>query len=95
MGGIKMKKIKVQNMESAKGNTIPNQFIITEENNRYFQSYETVIAMIDNKGDVFLDKNDWDYSVTTSKYRNIFLKETKQETLKKIQSNEYTLIDLN
>ena len=40
----------------------------------------------------WLDK--WDYSVTTSKYRNIFLNENKKETEKKIKSGEYVLTDL-
>jgi hypothetical protein len=33
---------------------------------------------------VYLDENKWDYSVTTGKYRNIFLGETRKETQKKI-----------
>ena len=44
---------------------------------------------------VFLDKNFWDYSVTTGKYRNIFLNETKKETEKKIANGTYILTNLN
>ena len=44
---------------------------------------------------VQLDKQYWDYSVTTGKYRNQFLGETKAETQKKIDSGEYILTDLN
>ena len=43
----------------------------------------------------YLDKNKWDYSTTTGKYRNQFLGETKKETEKKIESGEYALVDLN
>ena len=44
---------------------------------------------------IFLDKNFWDYSVTTGKYRNIFLNETKKETQKKIDNGTYILTNLN
>jgi hypothetical protein len=40
-------------------------------------------------------KINWDYSVTTGKYRNIFLEETKKETQKKIDQGIYILTDLN
>lgn len=43
----------------------------------------------------YLDKNKWDYSTTTEKYRNQFLGETKKETEAKIKSGEYALVDLN
>ena len=44
---------------------------------------------------VYLDSTYWDYSVTTGKYRNQFLGETKKETERKIASGEYILTDLN
>jgi hypothetical protein len=88
-------KINVSNMISANGNTIPNQFIIHTENGCFFQSYQSVIAFRDNDNNIYLDKNKWDYSRTTGKYRNQFLCETKKETEGKIKSGEYKLIDLN
>jgi hypothetical protein len=42
-----------------------------------------------------LDKNTWDYSRTTGKYRNIFLNESKKDTEAKIKSGEYKLANLN
>lgn len=87
--------MKVKNMTSNKGNKIANQFIIYDDNsNKYFQSYKSIIAKIVNNK-IYLDKNFWDYSVTTGKYRNIFLNETKKETEKKIKSGEYILTNLN
>ena len=71
-----------------------NQVIIYTDNSVLFQSYDSIIAKIEN-GITFLDVNKWDYSKTTGKYRNIFLGETKQETTNKINSGEYKLIDLN
>ena len=94
--------MKVENMTSNKGNKIANQFIIYDDNNnKYFQSYKSVIAKIVNYDlirihrKIYLDKHCWDYSVTTGKYRNIFLNETKKETEKKIKSGEYILTNLN
>ena len=87
-------------MQSNNGNAIPNQFIIDTVNGKVrqtiFQSYQSVIAVkCFHTGRTALDKNDWDYSVTTGKYRNQFLGESIAETRKKIESGEYKLADLN
>ena len=37
-------KIKVRSMTSNAGNDVPNQFIITTPEGRYFQSYRSTIA---------------------------------------------------
>ena len=86
----------VKNFTSSRsGKAIANQFIITLENgDRMFQSYKTVIALITKQGDVLLDK-DWNYSVTTSRYRNKFLNEITSTTQKKIDNGTYLLTDLN
>ena len=67
--------MKVENMKSERtGKAVANQFVITdnEHNAVWFQSYTSVIALVNN-GILFLDKNKWDYSVTTAKYRNAFV----------------------
>jgi hypothetical protein len=91
--------MKVENMTSNNGNKIANQFIITDDNEEYFQSYKSIIAkkvLMNNQFFmVYLDKKYWDYSVTTSKYRNIFLNESKKETQKKIDNGIYILTNLN
>ena len=89
--------MKVENMVSNKGNKIAIQFIIYADNGEvFFQSYESVICKKDNKNNkMYLDENKWDYSVTTGKYRNMFLGEAKKETEAKIKSGEYILVDLN
>ena len=87
--------MQVQNMTNNNYNTVPNQFTIEDKGNRYFQSYTTMIVKVDKKGQVFLDSYYWDYSRTTSKYRNIFLN-TDTKTIKaNIKSGEYKLKDLN
>ena len=80
---------------SAKYYAIANQFIITTNDGEYFQSYQTLIAFRDNTGKVTLDRDNWDYSRTTGKYRNVFLREGIADTRKKIKSGEYALADLN
>ena len=86
--------MKVTNMLSTRGNKVPNQFIINNNGEEYFQSYKSIIAKKSN-GKIYLDNIFWDYSVTTGKYRNDFLGEGIAETRKKIASGEYTLTDLN
>ena len=61
----------------------------------YFQSYASIIAVKGIDGKITIDRGKWDYSVTTGKYRNMFLGESKAETEKKIKSGEYILADLN
>lgn len=86
--------MKVTNMLSTNGNRVPNQFIINNNGEEYFQSYNSIIAK-KSKGKIYLDDIFWDYSVTTGKYRNDFLGEGIAETRKKIASGEYILTDLN
>lgn len=100
--------MKVSNMISSAGNPVANQFIITDliqsvfnedyKHIEVFQSYDSVIVKRVTKLMVtttYLDRNTWDYSTTTGKYRNQFLGETKKETQAKIDSGEYTLANLN
>ena len=93
--------MKVENMTSSRGNKIANQFLIkgAVHNGQvgcFFQSYSTIIAFRPAAGSsITLDKDSWDYSRTTGKYRNSFLGETKAETQKKIDSGEYIPTDLN
>ena len=88
--------MQVSNMISSKGNKIANQFIINDEyNNQLFQSYISIVAKRYTNGMVELDKKYWNFSKTTSKYRNMFLNETNQETNFKVKIGVYKLVDLN
>ena len=92
--------MKVHNMTSSNGNKVANQFIVSGshygQSGQFFQSYDAVIAFKPYCcASITLDRNYWDYSVTTGKYRNKFLGETKKETQAKIDSGEYILADLN
>ena len=87
---------KVESMTSTRtGSPVANQFIIRTEGGRFFQSYDSVIALITNDGRVFLDEKFYDYSKTTVKYRNQFLGMTSKEVLQKIKENKFMLVDLN
>ena len=96
-----IEKFRVRNCDSLVNpyETVRNQFIITVRTKKgrkeIFQSYNTVIAVVDERGQVWLDKNSWCCSTTTGKYRNQFLGETIKETREKIKSGEYKLADLN
>ena len=100
--------MRISNMTSSNGNKVANQFLVEgvgagrfwnkEERLRSgdaFQSYNSMIAFRDHQGQVYLDENYWDYSVTTGKYRNQFLGEKKAETERKIKAGVYKLVDLN
>lgn len=87
---------KVCNLTSASGNTVANQFIIDLKDKCVFQSYKSIIAVINTKnGKITLDKHYWNYSKTMSKYRALFLGETTKETKVKIEAGVYKLADLN
>jgi hypothetical protein len=86
--------MKLKNLQSNKGNDVPNQFEINVGGTVYFQSYDSIIVKIED-GKTYLDSNYWDYSRTTSKYRNLFLGEDKKRTEKKIKEGIYILTNLN
>ena len=96
--------IKVKNMTSKNtGRAIANQFIITiREGDKLieiFQSYNTVIAKQtyqDGRKTTELDRESWDYSATTGKYRNQFLGDAGiADTRHNIAHGHYVLTDLN
>jgi len=84
-----------------------NQFLITGvpatqsfdgismKSGERFQSYDSTICHKTFDGKVYLDRNTWNYSMTTGRYRNLFLGETKRETEARIKTGEYILVDLN
>ena len=89
---------KVNNFLSPRSNKpIANQFKIVMQNGlEVFQSYETIIVLKDKKNDeIYLDKNAWDYSNTTSRYRKLYLNEDTKTTKDKIKKGIYILEDLN
>lgn len=88
-------KTKVKNMLGSSGKEVPNQFIIFTNEGVYFQSYGTTIAFRPPVGKIQLDKDAWNYSRTTAKYRNQFLRLTTKEVKAMIKSSEIELVNLN
>lgn len=93
--------MRVQNMLNSKGNRVANQFILNSDDGKttHFQSYDTIIVQhkVNKNGEVktTLDKNAWDYSKTTARYRNLFLGETTEEIKSKLDAGVYRLKELN
>ena len=91
INNVLSKVIGVSNMTSSSGHKVANQFIIHGVDFGLFQSYQSPIAMRYN-GKTYLFR-DWDFSRTTGKYRNQYLREGKKETLRKLKSGEYIAVD--
>ena len=85
--------MKICNFTSNNGNKVANQFLLTLDNCYVFQSYQSIIAVKFPQGFV-LDKDYWDYSTTTGKYRNQFTGMDTKETIKAIESGKVILADL-
>jgi len=89
---------KVSQMTGRSGRPVANQFIIFDSEATYFQSYNTVIVKTcfeDGERVTYLDRNAWDYSVTTSKYRNQFLGCDTAQVKRRIKDGTYRLAELN
>ena len=89
-----MNKIKVKQFIGVTGKPVSNQYLIYIKDDIYFQSYDKIISVKIN-GKIYLDENYWNYSRTTSRYRNIFLNENLSDIKKKIKTGEYILTNLN
>ena len=64
--------MKVTNITNSRGRKVANQFIITDGNVYTFQSYNSVVAVVDFDNSAITLGGDWNYSTTTSRYRNKF-----------------------
>lgn len=64
--------MKVTNITNSRGRKVANQFIIENGNVYTFQSYNSVIAVVDFDNSIITIGGDWNYSTTTSRYRNKF-----------------------
>jgi len=86
--------MKIQQMRSPATNAkVANQFTIDIGQYVFFQSYDTIIARKHKYTGVVVLSSDWDYSVTTSKYRNLFLGEDTKTIAKKVNGGEYEVVD--
>lgn len=75
----------VKQFTTTKGTQVKNQFVITEKtDNRYqnillniytFQSYDSPVVEVNEVDGTITFFRDWNFSATTSKHRNDFLKQ--------------------
>ena len=63
----------VSNLINDRGNAVANQFVISEQNKISFQSYQSLVCVVCDNEIVF--GRDWDYSRTTMKHLNTFLRD--------------------
>ena len=63
---------RVEQMINNNDNPAANQFVISGENKKIFQSYDSIIAIVDYSNKTIELGEDWNYSRTTGKHRNIF-----------------------
>lgn len=85
--------ISVRNMTSNSGREVPNQFIIRTDYGRMFRSYDSNIAFVPNDEDVIYLGIDWDYSRTTTKYRNEFLGCNTAELKQMIKNGKAVIVE--
>ena len=71
-----------------------NQYIIEHNGVSYFQSYDVIVAK-KSKGKIILDKDYYEYSRTTIKYRNRFLGLLSVSVKEAIRDGKITLGKLN
>lgn len=87
--------MKISNLILSNGNAVPNQFRIISNEGVFFQSYNSIIAHIAKDGSITLDEKYWDYSNTTRKYRNIFLRMDSKQIKDGIKSGKIKFKNLN
>ena len=66
---------RVEQMINDRGNGAMNQFVIYADGKIIFQSYNSIIAVVNKTNKTIELGEDWDYSVTTGKHRNIFFRD--------------------
>ena len=83
--------MRVENMTTTAGNKVANQFVVHTDEGRFFQSYDSMIAFIPKDGGPIQLGADWDYSVTTGRYRNQFLNCDKAQILEMLEDGRAVL----
>ena len=93
--------VKISYLYTDGGNVAASQVVINVENDKFFQSYDTIIAA-KRDGVVTLDEKKWNYSRTTLKYLYQFLRDfcyvevhSKRDLMKLIEEGEINLQNLN
>lgn len=84
---------RVKNAPSRNGyNTAPNQFIIRFANGVVLQSYDSLVAVKMDNGEILFGA-DHDYSATTNRFVKEFSGRTASERRQMLENEEATLIE--
>ena len=67
--------VSVEQMINDRGNGAMNQFVIHDGDLLMFQSYDSLVAVVNYATKEVVLGSAWDYSVTTGKHRNIFFRD--------------------
>ena len=77
------------------GNTVKNQYTFHDKDCFYFQSYDDIVAKID-QSQIYIDESVYpNMSVTTCKWLGVFLEYTEEEIAEKINCGDILLVNLN
>lgn len=93
--------IKAWNLQGRTGDAVKNQIVVEKWNEGkhecWFCSYGRTVAHISAKGVITFDKTGWNYSTTTGKYLNQFMREfTPYDTGREaVKANVVKFADLN
>lgn len=89
-------KIKVQLMESEKGNFVKNAFIIHTDQGKFLQSYDDTIAFVskDDTSKIQVSKNFWNFTPTSLKHLENFLEKDFDIIRWDVQNMEILLVEL-
>ena len=68
-------EFSVEQMINDRGNGAMNQFVIRDGDIIMFQSYRSLIAIVNRATKEVVVGSDYDYSITTGKHRNIFFRD--------------------
>lgn len=70
-----MENYRVEQLINDRGNGAMNQFVIYADSKKIFQSYDSIIAVVDYANKTVTLGRNWNYSKTTGKHRNIFFRD--------------------
>jgi hypothetical protein len=90
---------RVHQLINNNGNPASNQFVITDGDKVFFQSYDSVVAMWDKTNRRLFVTGKWDYSVTTRKHFYIFLNDytyvsgRREDVLRGLEDGSIILVE--
>jgi hypothetical protein len=72
----------------------PNHTVISTDYGRYLTSYDSVIVFVPKDEPTLYLGEDWNYSSTTSKYRNRFLSRTTADIQRMLRDGTAKIVEM-